>query len=861
MANATVFNAVATNPGGTGSTITVTLSTHAVNDLLIIFVGNTGNTLWTGNPTGWSRIDQRTVGASSNGVVGTWLWRKVVSGDTLPLTNPVCTLGATVTRAATCRTVRGADLQDPFILPEYGDRGFGVGTSNPVRPPAITTHFPEGLILHCYAQRAATAAPDPSGYTADAEVVISGTLVVNASSKVEADQNTALSNQDASPTSGARWTSGIICIPSPDYVYYRSGSQALTASGTSATPSLPTGTLSSDWRSNKELLIATVEAAGTPTISPQVGADWTEIGTWATTTSGGGTTVRKYWALYDGSINLQFNRSTTGEIAVCVTGYRNSHQSSPIGNTNTRQNASSTSSAWDALNRSSTRSTMSATCVADSAPAFAAPAGWTERMDGNGIVCADQVFNATGSTASAAFALNSASPTVVGLVEVLSLAGTGDPNLTTAASDSVANLSDSTDKILGYLKTLTDDASNLADVLAQVMDHLLPLTDDANTLADAYVQVKGQLVVFSDDANTLADAYAQELLEVAGGLELGLSDALSLSDQLSLGYGLLTTDSISLDDTQAMEMAHLANLSDQLILSDFTFLNEDHLFDFNDSFILVDSESNILGYNELFTDTISLADDESNELGYLLEVSDQITLADTYAQILHHLFEFSDSVSLTDSAAFLMVYLLGLSEEVNFLADFVQTDTPQGPVIQVGIVDSLVTLNDSVQLNLSHELALDDNAANWADSTALTYGFEANFADNVQPLTDAVSLSSEWLLQFSDSFTFTDALTRFGEEFLSVTDAFLLSDEISLSLEGPSLNLAIDDNFTLSDSASLDVGGAGQLQLTITDVIVLNDHYFDLRHPYTPSTKRHIVVSSRARVTRVPASERTTEVS
>jgi len=425
VANPTVFNAVATNPGGTGSTITVTLSTHAVGDLLIIYVANTGNVLWTGNPSGWSRIDQRSVGTSTTGIVGTWLWRKVVSGDTLPLANPQCTLGATVTRLATCRTVRGADLESPFVTPNYGQRGFSTGTSNPARPPTVVTPAPEVLALHCYGSRSATNAPDPSGYTADAEAIVSGTLVINAASKIVADQNTSLSNQDASPTSGARWASGIICVPSKDYAYYRSGSQANTASGTSVTPALPTGTVSADVNGNKDLIIATVKTAGTPTIAPQVPGDWTELGIWSGTTGGSVTSIRKYWALYDGSINLQFNRSTTGAIAVCLTTHYNPHQTTPIGNADAVANASSTTSTWNAQNRSATKSTVVQTCVADGTPTFTAPSGWTERMDGNGITCADQIYNADGGTPSGSFTLSTASATVCGPVEVKSPAGVG----------------------------------------------------------------------------------------------------------------------------------------------------------------------------------------------------------------------------------------------------------------------------------------------------------------------------------------------------------------------------------------------------------------------------------------------------
>jgi hypothetical protein len=420
VASPTRAASVVTNPGGTGSSITPTLSSHQVNDELEIFVANTGNVTWTA-PAGWTRRDQKTIGTATTGLVGTLLYRRVLSSDTLPLSSPVCSLGATVTRFTVCRTIRGADVEGIFTLAEWGAFASATGTANPIRPPTVVTPAPEMLATIYYCQRAATNAPEQTGYTQDQEVISSGTLVLNVSEQVISGQQTSLANQDASPASGARWVAMIVCAPSPDYVYYRSGTQALTASGTSVIPILPTGTSTSDWRGNKDLIIATVEAAGTPTISPQVGADWTEIATWATTTSGNGTTVKKYWALYDGSISLQFNRSTTGEIAVCLTTYRNSDQVAPIGNANVRQNASSTTSTWDALTRSETNSTVTATCVADGTPTFTSPAGWTERMDGNGITCADQVYDVVGSSASASFTLSAGNATAVGLVELLSV--------------------------------------------------------------------------------------------------------------------------------------------------------------------------------------------------------------------------------------------------------------------------------------------------------------------------------------------------------------------------------------------------------------------------------------------------------
>lgn len=214
MAAPTVNASAISNPGGTGSTLTVSLATHAADDIIINYLAKTGNAAWT-VPSGWNLLDQRIIGTSSNGVVGTWFWRRVLAGDTLPLTNPVCTLGATVTRMAVSRAIRGPDLTGIFTSSIWGARGFATGTANPIRPPSVTTLTAEMLILHCYGQRSSTNAPDPSGYTQDQEIIISGNLVLNASRKVENVAGTLLSNQDASPTSGVRWAAGILCIPPP----------------------------------------------------------------------------------------------------------------------------------------------------------------------------------------------------------------------------------------------------------------------------------------------------------------------------------------------------------------------------------------------------------------------------------------------------------------------------------------------------------------------------------------------------------------------------------------------------------------------------------------------------------------------
>lgn len=425
-------------------------------------------------------------------------------------------------------------------------------------------------------------------------------------------------------------------------------------------------------------------------------------------------------------------------------------------------------------------------------------------------------------------------------------------------SDDAFNLSDALVQEVEYRVSLSDDANVLADSEAGLLAHLLPLSDDAASLDDSTLLNLEHRIPLADDTSTLTDAYAQQLNEVVGVIDLPLSDSFTLTDSLSLGHGLVIAESAAnFDDAESNELGQLTEFNDTLLLSDSLALTTTYLTSFDDALLLADSESISLGYDESFSDAISLTDAESNQLDQLLEFSDVLSLNDAQASLLAHLLSTDDSLTLTDSAAFLMTHLLALDDDANLLLDFLQTDSPQGPSILIGLTDAL-TLSDSIQLQFTHQLTLSDNAANWADSLTQTLSIALILSDNAASLTDAHTALMTHLLQVVDALTLTDSLATFGESYLQVDDSLALTDDADVDLRGPDVNLALDDSLVLTDAVTISLNNEFQYQIVLTDTITLYDHYFDLRHPYTPSAKRHVVVPSRARVTVVPASDRET---
>lgn len=425
---------------------------------------------------------------------------------------------------------------------------------------------------------------------------------------------------------------------------------------------------------------------------------------------------------------------------------------------------------------------------------------------------------------------------------------------------------------------MTDALATLTDELALRLDYLLAVSDDAATLDDSISLLEGLRTTFSDSFSftdslaatlgylqPLADSFSlSDTVQLRVGYEITVSDTISLSDSitLQLGYGVSTDDAITLTDSTSLAEAYLLALSDLVTLTDSESATLSYQRSLSDSFALSDSVQLQLRYSPTATDSLSLSDSISLRLGYQLATSDSLVLTDALQAALGFRAALSDSFTLTDSESATLGHLIQLVDA------FVLTDSIQLRLgYELAVIDT-ITLTDATTRVLGYFIALTDNAALLADSTLISPGLTAIISDNLEPLTDATSLSSAGFLRLSDTIILSDSFATFGEYFAAFSDSFLLTDDVAIELRGPDLDESLSDSLQLDDAIAITLANELRYELAFTDALTLSDHYFDLRFPYTPSAKRHIVVPSRARVTRptarakvvVPSSDRTTKI-
>lgn len=406
---------VVTNPGGTGTTITIVLPSHVEDDEIEIVVA------WKGNQaptvlTGWTHRFTPTTGTATNGLgIGVW-WRRVGPSETV--SNPTLTIGATaVERIAIAFLTRGADIDNPGNT--FWQKQSTVGNSASPAPAGITTLAPNYLLYQIVAARGNTAITPNASYTELQDAAVGSTLALNLTHRTQATAATV--SGETSTISSNRWVAAIIAIPSPDYPYFRSQTST-TANSTGVTGTLPTGTTDADFYGRADGMLAVVKAAGSG-INITADAAWANVANWDIDTSTGSDSVEVFAAEYASGRSLSFTRPTSGVISVQLLTYRNIHQTAFIGNSSANTQAG-TPSTFDAQVRQNTKSTVVSLIVtdADANNVHAAPSGFTERSDGLGIGSADRTYEDGGTTPAGSWTTTNAA-NVVGLIELLSHAG------------------------------------------------------------------------------------------------------------------------------------------------------------------------------------------------------------------------------------------------------------------------------------------------------------------------------------------------------------------------------------------------------------------------------------------------------
>lgn len=189
-----------------------------------------------------------------------------------------------------------------------------------------------------------------------------------------------------------------------------------------------------------------------------------------------------------------------------------------------------------------------------------------------------------------------------------------------------------------------------------------------------------------------------------------LSDSLSISDKLTLGYGDQITDSLSLSDFLSINAPIFGiNLSDSLNISDFVALTYGLIL--SEQFTLSDLANPALSLMLVNGDSISLSDAMIFLIGVGLAKSDSLSLSDILkiaAQVVRSL---GDNILLSDFLAALIGQLPAYSDT------FALSDVAK-IILSLGFTQSdTLSLSDAVQLALVNVLRLvESDSLNLSDS-------------------------------------------------------------------------------------------------------------------------------------------------
>jgi len=256
------------------TSVTVTLPTHAIGDILVVILGKTNSAAVT-NPSGWFNLRSQ---QASGTVLSQSSHYRVATQAGTPA--PVFTF-ASSTGVAQVLVIRDADPVVPFASSGTGatsGTSFGWGTLAAPDAPRMLHVFTIDRLTGNSGGSSLTA--PGSGYTEHYETHNGTAIHTWAASELQTAAG-AVGASNATGTNSVRWVAQSFLFRSKNYPIFRSGAGIASAASTTVSVPLPAGTVADDAQFAHLRVVSP-----TVTVTPAAGVGWAEVGSAVTNQAG-----------------------------------------------------------------------------------------------------------------------------------------------------------------------------------------------------------------------------------------------------------------------------------------------------------------------------------------------------------------------------------------------------------------------------------------------------------------------------------------------------------------------------------------------------------------------------------------------
>ncbi|QDI88856.1 hypothetical protein Nisw_04640 [Candidatus Nitrosopumilus sp. SW] len=382
-------------------------------------------------------------------------------------------------------------------------------------------------------------------------------------------------------------------------------------------------------------------------------------------------------------------------------------------------------------------------------------------------------------------------------------------------SDTIANTASQTIQLSDSI-TVSDTIANTTSQTIQLSDSITVSDTIANT-ASQTIQLSDSITVSDDLTNTATQT-------------IQLSDSITVSDTITntATQTIQLSDSITVSDTIANTATQTIQLSDSITITDTLVTAATFVQSLSDSITVSDTVTETVSQTQPLSDSVGVTDTLVTAATFVQSLSDSITVSDTIANTATQTIQLSDSITITDTFATEASITKTLSDSITVSDTVTETVSQTQPLSDsVGVTDTLVTAATFVQ-SLSDSITVSDTIANTAtqtiqlsDSITITDTL-VTAATFVQSLSDSITVSdtvTETVSQtqpLSDSVGVTDTLVTAATFVQSLSDSITVSDTIANTA---SQTIQLSDSITITDTFATEAS----ITKTLSDSITVSD--------------------------------------